>query len=128
MAKPKENLEFLKKHGFVEKNVWKTLFLPLPSVAQAKYKEKFSARIGTEEDIDSLISLIKEDGRYTSQFPNDDDIRKYLMEKVLSTGHLVLIYENNNLTAASAPLVLKPSQDEEERIILRFTAFKDVKN
>ncbi|MFX0151292.1 MAG: hypothetical protein ACFFAJ_10955 [Candidatus Hodarchaeota archaeon] len=128
MAKPEENLDFLRKRGFVEKNVWKTLFLPLPSVAQAKYDEKFSARIGTEEDIDLVISLIKKDGRYASQFPSDNDIREYLVEEVLSTGHLVLVYENNSLTAASAPLVFKSSQEEEERIILRFTAFKDIKN
>ncbi|MHA2224555.1 MAG: hypothetical protein ACXAC8_05095 [Candidatus Hodarchaeales archaeon] len=127
-AKPEENLEFLRKRGFVEKNAWKNLLLPLSDVSRAKYDEKFSSRIGTEEDIDSLITLIKEDGRYVSQFENDEAISKYLKESVLATGHLVLIYENDILAAASAPLIFKPPQEDEKRIILRFTAFKNVKN
>ena len=40
---------------------------------------------------------------------------------------MVLILENDVLTAAGAPVVFKPPQEDEERIILRFAAFKDSK-
>ncbi|MHA1940087.1 MAG: hypothetical protein ACXACP_02120 [Candidatus Hodarchaeales archaeon] len=125
---PEENVEFLKSRSFIEKNIWKILLLPIKEVAATKYGPEFTSRIGTKEDIDAVISLMKEDGTYSSQFDSDEKIRKYLEEKVFSVGHLVLVYEEGVLKAAAAPLVVKPSEEEEERIILRFAAFKKVKD
>jgi hypothetical protein len=127
MAKPKENLEFLKDRGFVEKNVWKTNLLQLSDVASVEYDTRYSSRIGSEGDVKAIISLIKDDGRFTAQFDSDEAIDKYLRESVLKTGHLVLILEKEVLTAAGAPLVFKPPQEDEECIILRFAAFNDSK-
>ncbi|WP_455143770.1 hypothetical protein [Candidatus Hodarchaeum mangrovi] len=128
MNKPESNLEFLQSRGFVEKNVWRTLLISLSEIASVTYDSKYTSRIGTESDIDAVIQLIKDDGRYIDQFANEEAIRQYLTEKVLSIGHLVLLYENKELIAASAPLIFKSPQQEEERIIQRFTAFKNVKD
>jgi hypothetical protein len=127
MAKPEENLTFLKKRGFAEKNVWKVLFLSHSSVAKVTYDEKFTSRVGTEEDIPLLVNLIKEDGRYSAQFSEDEQIIKYFKESVLVTGHLILVFVKDDLVGATAPLIVKPSENEEERVILRFSAFKDAK-
>ncbi|MHA1945596.1 MAG: hypothetical protein ACXAC6_03125 [Candidatus Hodarchaeales archaeon] len=127
IAKPEENLAFLKKRGFVEKNVWKVLFLSHNTVSKASYDEKFTARVGTEEDIPLMINLIKEDGRYSEQFSEDELIIKYFKESVLATGHLILVFVKDDLLGATAPLIVKPSENEEERVILRFSAFKDAK-
>ena len=127
MAKPEENLAFLKKRGFVEKNVWKVLFLSHNTVSKANYDEKFTARVGTEEDIPLMINLIKEDGRYSEQFSEDEQIIKYFKESVLATGHLILVFVKDDLLGATAPLIVKPSENEEERVILRFSSFKDAK-
>ena len=128
MAKPVENLDFLKKRGFVEKNIWKILFLSFKTLAKAQYDEGLTARVGTEDDIPLLVNLIKEDGRYSPQFPEDEQIIKYFKESVLQTGHLILVFRDDDLIGASAPLIIKPSEEQEERVILRFTAFKDIKN
>jgi hypothetical protein len=127
MAKPKENLEFLKDRGFVEKNVWKTNLLQLSDVASMEYDTRYTSRIGSEDDVEAVISLIGEDGRFTTQFDSDEAIGNYIRESVLKTGHLVLILENDVLTAAGAPLVFKPPQKDEECIILRFAAYNDSK-
>ncbi len=127
LAKPSSNVDFLKSRGFVEKNVWKTLLLPLSDVASVEYDSRYKSRIGSYDDIDEVISLIKDDGRFAAQFDSDEAIGKYIKESVLKTGHLVLILENDVLTSAGAPLVFKPPQEDEERIILRFAAFNDSK-
>jgi len=64
-AEPKDNLDFLKKRGFIEKNVWKTIFLPLAPLAEAQYESKLMSKIGTKEEIPSIVDLIKKDGRWT---------------------------------------------------------------
>ena len=128
MSKPESHLEFLRSRGFVEKNVWRTLLISLTEIASVTYDSKYTTRIGSESDIDIVIQLFKDDGRYAAQFATDEAIRQYLIEKVLAIGHLVLLYENKELIAASAPLIFKPPQHEEERIIQRFTAFKNVKD
>ncbi|MHA2270772.1 MAG: hypothetical protein ACXACI_02850 [Candidatus Hodarchaeales archaeon] len=121
-TKPEANLEFLKQRGFVIKNTWKRLLLPLSEVAKGNYDPKFTSRFGTEEDIEALISLTKDDGSYAKQLDSDEKIRKYITENVLPTGHLVLVYENEILTAACAP------KEEEKRVIMDFAVFRDVKN
>ncbi len=126
MANPKENLDFLEKYGFVKKNVWRTVYFSPQNLAEGSYKDPYTSKIGSEEDIDALITLIKEDGRYTSQFPKDDDIRSYL-KKVFEIGHLVMIFEKEELIAASAPLLTAPNPEADEIIIQRFTAYKYVK-
>jgi hypothetical protein len=125
---PKESLAFLKSRNFVEKNVWKVLLLPMDKVASATYGPEFTSRLGTIDDIDKVITLIKDDGTYSGQFDTDEKIKQYLLEKIFPDGHLVLVYENDILTAAAAPLIVKPSEKEEERVILRFAAFKNVKD
>ncbi len=126
--KPKENISFLESRGFVEKNIWKILLLPMKEVASATYDPKFTSREGTKDDIDDIIDLIKEDGTYSAQFDTDEKISKYLTESVLSVGHLVLIYEENVLTAAAAPLIVKASEEDKERVILRFASFANPKD
>ncbi|NHJ02674.1 MAG: hypothetical protein EAX86_11090 [Candidatus Heimdallarchaeota archaeon] len=127
MAKPEENLDFLKKRGFVERNLWKAVYLSVQSLVEASYKIPYTSRLGSEYDIDALIKLFKADGRYSAQFPTDEDIVKYFRDNVFTTGHLILLYENDKLIAASAPLVTSSSPEEEESIIQRFTAYKFLK-
>jgi hypothetical protein len=127
MAQPIENIEFLTKRGFVKKNTWRTLFLSLEELASSTHDEKYCVKKGTEKDLDSFIGLFRDDGRYQTQFPTDDSIREYF-DKVNEVGHVVLVYEGDVLTAASAPSLIKPPGEDDERIILRFTAFKDINN
>ncbi|MFQ5976548.1 MAG: hypothetical protein ACE5OZ_00275 [Candidatus Heimdallarchaeota archaeon] len=122
MAKPEVNLEFIKSRGFIVKNTWKELLLPLSEVANADSDQKYTSHVGSEKDMEVLVSLIKDDGSYAKRFDSDEKVRKYITENVLSTGHLILVYANEILTAACAP------KEEENHVIMDFAAFKDVKN
>ncbi|MFW9853515.1 MAG: hypothetical protein ACFFFG_00545 [Candidatus Thorarchaeota archaeon] len=124
-----ENVKFLQQKGFVEKNRWYQYFVDLKDISSLKYDQsRYSSQIASETDVESLIDLIKVDGRYKSNFKTDSEIRDYLVGKVLATGHLVMIHDNGELTAASAPLLYKLPLKEKEAIILRFTAYRDSKS
>ncbi|MHA2203175.1 MAG: hypothetical protein ACW991_05750 [Candidatus Hodarchaeales archaeon] len=120
-AEPEANVRFLESCGFVVQNTWKELLLPLIEVASADYDAKYTSRLGTKQDIPGLISLIKDDGSY-AHFDSDEKIKNYILEEVLPTGHLILVYEDEILTAACAP------KEEEMRIIMDFAVFKNVKD
>ncbi|MHA1945903.1 MAG: hypothetical protein ACXAC6_12520 [Candidatus Hodarchaeales archaeon] len=121
-AKPKENFEFLKERGFLVANTWKELLLSMSDVAEADYNPKFVSRIGSEEDVEVLISLTKEDGSYAKNLNSDEKIREFIKDEVVPTEHVILVYENEMLKAACAP------KEEEKRVIMNFAVFKEVKD
>ena len=116
------NVKFIESRGFTVQNTWKELLLPLNEVANAEYNAKYTSRMGTEQDIPELISLIKEDGSYDRKLKSDEQMRNFLQEEVLPTKHLILVYEGEILTAACAPT------EAENRIIMDFAVFKNVKD
>ncbi|MFW9780140.1 MAG: hypothetical protein ACFFE8_14930 [Candidatus Heimdallarchaeota archaeon] len=127
-GKPEKNVHFLQQKGFIEKNRWYQYFVELEDISKLKYDEaRYTSRIASEMDVDSIIDLIKTDGRYQSNFKTDSEIENYLIEKVLAVGHLVIIMDQGKLTAAGAPLLYKLPLREKEVVILRFTAFRESK-
>ncbi len=84
---------------------------------------KYSIRKATKDDVQILVNLIKEDGRYTSQFSADEEIAKYFSERVLPDDHCYLVFQEEKLVRATAPLITKLPGDSEERLILRFHSF-----
>ena len=103
------------------------LYLSLVDLAKTEYESKYTSRLASKEDMGGLIELVKADGRYNSQFKDESEISAYF-EKVFETGHLVLIFDKDVLKAAGAPLVYKPKEEADERIILRFEAYVESKN
>lgn len=127
-AKPDENRKFLQRKGFIEKNRWYQYFVELEAVSSLSYDQtRYSSRVATENDVESLIELIKTDGRHKSNLKTDSDIKEYLTGKVLAAGHFVSIFDNNKLVAAGAPLLYKLPLREKKVLILRFTAYRDSK-
>ncbi|TFG26732.1 hypothetical protein EU528_13910 [Candidatus Thorarchaeota archaeon] len=86
------------------------------------------AKIATDDDLDILIALTKEDPRMSTAFPNDDAYEPYFKDRVLKDGHAVILFDGEIAVAASAPLLFKPDgrilQGDEDRIIMRFTSIK----
>jgi hypothetical protein len=86
-------------------------------------EEEYKIRKATTEDVDILVQLIKEDGRYSGQFTNDEDIAKYFSERVLPADHCFLVFKEEKLVMATAPLIAPLPGDTEERLFLRFHSF-----
>ncbi|MHA1975888.1 MAG: hypothetical protein ACW98I_03175 [Candidatus Hodarchaeales archaeon] len=122
MVQPEANIKYLLKQGFNIKNTWKELLLSVSEVATGKYDSKFSSRLGSEEDIDDLTNLIKQDGSLTKQLDTLDKIKTYITEQILPTKHLILVYEDEILCAACTP------KEEELRVIMDFAVFRHIKN
>ena len=95
-SNPESNVKIIEKFGFKKTNDWKTLYLPLSELSQGKYDSEYKSRLATNDDINSLVELMKTDGRYSSQFKEDKDISDYF-DKVFQNGHLILIYKNDTL-------------------------------
>lgn len=83
----------------------------------------YTTRKATKDDVDILVNLLKSDGRYTGQFSDDTEIAKYFSDRVLPDDHCYLIFRDDKLVMASAPLIIKLPGDSEERLILRFHSF-----
>ena len=86
------------------------------------------AKVATDDDLDALIALTKEDPRMSTAFPNDDAYEPYFKDRVLKDGHAVILFDGETAVAASAPLLFKPDgrilQGDEDRVIMRFTSIK----
>ena len=83
----------------------------------------YNIRKANTEDVDILVQLIKEDGRYSGQFSKDEEIAQYFSERVLPDNHCFLVFKDKKLVMATAPLVTTIPGDSEERLILRFHSF-----
>ncbi|MFX0124160.1 MAG: hypothetical protein ACFFAE_11030 [Candidatus Hodarchaeota archaeon] len=123
-------MDFFKGKGLVEKTRGYRYEVDVNEVNKSDYSEKdFSTRLATLNDVDLLVDLVKADGRYVGQFGSDKDISDYFKDRVLKDGEekgnkAVMVFKDDTLVMASAPLVFKAPEDDEERLILRFHAFR----
>lgn len=94
-------------------------------IAKSDYsKDDYTSRLCTEEDLDILMNLLKTDGRFSGQFSSDEDLENYFKERVFKDGHAILIFKDEQLVMASAPLIFKlPNDDDRESLIFRFHSF-----
>ncbi|MHA2295950.1 MAG: hypothetical protein ACXAEU_03565 [Candidatus Hodarchaeales archaeon] len=122
----RENIiNFFKKRGLVEKSKGYRYEVNLKEVSKTDYTEQeFTTRVATSDDLDLLVDLIKADGRFVSQFGSDDDIANYFKTKVFKDGHTVMVFKDETLVMATAPLVLKLPREKKESLIMRFHAYR----
>lgn len=126
----KKVMDFFKGKGLVEKSRGYRYEMDIKEVTKSEYTEKdFSTRLATPDDVDLLVDLIKADGRYLGQFGSDKDISDYFKDRVLKDAQekgnkAVLVFKGDTPVMASAPLVFKTPGEDEERLILRFHAFR----
>lgn len=115
-------IEFFKERGFTRKvkgyaldfNVLETSELKLP-------KNEFTHRLATENDIALLLELSQLDPDLNNF--SEDFLLDYFKNKVLKDGHCVLVFQDNVVVCASAPL-LQRNAIGEDYIVLRFIATK----
>ena len=121
----KDRVAFIKKRTeLVEKSKSYRLELDVKLISQMDPStDKYTIRKATKEDVDILVQLIKEDGRYLGQFSTDDDIAKYFSDRVLPDDKCYLVLKDDKLVMATAPLLTPLPGDSEERLILRFHSY-----
>ena len=125
--------EFFAQRGFEEDERIFTYILPLDVVETTKLKvsEKGAAlksKSATKDDIDDLVEIFMADAGLRNQVANEDGAKSYFTDRVLQTGHAVLLYDDDKVVAGTAPLRLPPDNSrirgDEERIVMRFTAIR----
>ncbi|MFW9917596.1 MAG: hypothetical protein ACFFGZ_18495, partial [Candidatus Thorarchaeota archaeon] len=118
-------IAFFKKRGLVEIEHGFQYLVDL-DVTEASQLEKdtvdnsFTSYIATDADLDVLLEIINADPVAKSIFPDDETWIRYFRERVLPDGHAVILFHEDQIVAASAPLRVPPGK--EEHIIFRFQA------
>lgn len=118
-AKRTNVLEFIKTKNFVEISKNYAFRVDLDTLSNSSFSgTDYEARLATMNDIDILVKLLTEDGSFTGALDSEDAKIDYFKNRVLKEGLAVLVFENNNLVMAAAPLIV-----DNDRLILRFHAF-----
>lgn len=129
---PEEQIRFLQKKGFVEKErVYRCcLDFDINEVSGWEITNdisSFSSRLATIEDLDRLIEISQADPYMRGSFPTYEMRRSYF-KRVLKDGHVLLVLQGDQVVAAGAALKSKPDRlwltGDEERIIMRFSAVR----
>ncbi|MBN2230996.1 MAG: hypothetical protein JW779_15530 [Candidatus Thorarchaeota archaeon] len=127
-----EQIQFFKERGFIEteRNYRYNLDMDVKETAKMKLDddtETLTARAATEEDLHALVEIALIDNRLRYAFPNEEGFTAYFRDRVLKDGHCILLFDSDKPVAATAALRFRPDgsilRGEEDRIIMRFTAF-----
>ncbi|TFG26731.1 hypothetical protein EU528_13905 [Candidatus Thorarchaeota archaeon] len=124
--------EFFSKRGFVEGDHVFVYRLPMDVVETSKLKVSTKAgalkcKIASVDDLDAIVELSQQDEGLRSQM-SIEAIKDYFTNRVLKEGPTVLLFDEDQIVAATAPLRFKPNNvrvmGDEDRIIMRFTAIR----
>jgi hypothetical protein len=128
-----QQAEFFGKRGFEEDERIFTyvLSLDVEETSRLKVSERASAlknKTATEDDINDLVEIFMAEESLRNQVATREAARSYFTDRVLPTGHAVLLYDGDMVVAGAAPLRFQPDgnrvRGDEERIIMRFTAIR----
>lgn len=120
-----KQIEFFRKKGFNEIERGFQYFVDF-DVEEASKMEKddentaFSSRVATTSDLPLLLEIVKADSALRDALPGDEGWTSYFNDRVLKDGHAVLVFHDDQIVAASAPLRF-PIGDA-KNIIFRFQA------
>jgi hypothetical protein len=118
-------IAFFKKKGLVEIEHGFQYLIDL-DVRETSQMEKdavdnsFTSWVATDADLDMLLEIVHADPTIRSIFPDEEAWASYFRDRVLRDGHTVLVFHEDQIVAASAPLRVPPGK--EEHIIFRFQA------
>ncbi|MFW9993562.1 MAG: hypothetical protein ACFFD4_16070 [Candidatus Odinarchaeota archaeon] len=126
-----EQIEFLQKKGFIEKEriFWYVSDMDVSEITKQEITadiSSFNSRLATNDDLDLLIEICQADPQIRDAFPTREAWMTYFRDRVLKDGHTVLVFKGDQAVAAGAPLRIQPGHPvynwDEERTIMRFTA------
>ncbi|PWI46751.1 hypothetical protein CEE45_15290 [Candidatus Heimdallarchaeota archaeon B3_Heim] len=115
----KRQTEFAENKGFVLKDKAFFYSVDTKKVKKASNHE-FLVRNGTMDDATILIDLCKTDPNISDAFPNDEEWKSYFGDRVIPDNHVIMLFRDNLLAAAGAPL----RGYYDHGILVRFTAIR----
>ena len=128
-----QQAKFFSKRGFEEDERIFTYILPMDveETSKLSVSDKAAAlrsKAATEKDIDDLVEIFMTEEGLRNQVADEDAAKSYFTDRVLQTGHAVLLYDGDKVVAGTAPLRFEPDgnrvRSDEARIIMRFTAIR----
>lgn len=128
-----QQTEFFTKRGFVEDERIFTYILALDvdETSKLAVSEKGSAlksKTASEGDLDHLVEIFMAEEGLRNQVADEEGAKSYFTDRVLPTGHAVLLYDGDKVVGGTAPLRFQPDgnrvRGDQERIIMRFTAIR----
>ncbi|MFW9993983.1 MAG: hypothetical protein ACFFD4_18205, partial [Candidatus Odinarchaeota archaeon] len=66
--------------------------------------QEYTVKIGKQDDLDALVELSKADTELNAEFPDDEARIGYFKGRVLTEGHVILVFKDDQAVCASAPL------------------------
>jgi hypothetical protein len=98
-----EQIQFVLDKGYKLKDT--AYFYTLdPDNVKLDIPEGYSSKLGTIDDLEALMELSKIDADLKNGFPSDEAREHYFKNRVLADGNLILVYKDEILVAATAPL------------------------
>ena len=128
-----DQLDWFTNRGFVEEERIYRYVLDLDVGETTKKKvegkaSKLTSRVVTEDDIESLIELLKSDENQREAFSDDDGFLSYFKDRVFPVQSPIVLFDGDKMVAATAPLRMEANGvsvlGEGERIIMRFLVFR----
>lgn len=118
-------IAFFKKKGLVEIEYGFQYLIDLDVKEASKMKKddvdhSFTSCVATDADLDLLLEIVQADPFVRNTFPDDDAWISYFRDRVLEDGHAILVFHEDRIVCASAPLRVPPGK--EDYIIFRFQA------
>ncbi|MHA2296451.1 MAG: hypothetical protein ACXAEU_00575 [Candidatus Hodarchaeales archaeon] len=99
----KKQVAFAKSKGFVVSDT--AYFHELdPEEIDREPDQEYTTRIANQDDLDILVELSRADPELNAEFPSDEARIGYFKGRVLADGHAVLVFKDDQLVCASAPL------------------------
>ena len=127
-----QQAEFFSKRGFEEDERIYTYILPLDVEETSKRKVSGKAaalksKAASEKDIDDLVEIFMAEDGLRNQVADEAAAKSYFTDRVLQTGHAVLLYDGDKVVGATAPLRFEADgnrvRGDEARIIMRLLPF-----
>jgi hypothetical protein len=127
----KTQFEFFKKRKFVEEECLFFFNQDINIEEASKWQfegaaKQLSSRLATSDDLALFYEISNADTELKRAFPDEEAMKNYFENRVLKDGHAILLFDDEKVVAASAPLRIEPDGlrllGDEDRIIMRFTA------
>lgn len=96
--------EFAKDHGFQQCDAALFYGVDLDKVPKPSEGLEYSTKIATEEEMDALLDLVQSDPELRSAFKEMNQFRDYFTRRIFPSKMGILIFHEDKLVAASAPL------------------------
>ncbi len=119
----KDQISFFTSRGFVRQVEGFGYDFDVSAVSKLEIPDQtFTSRIASDDDFDLLLEIAKVDEDLKKVY-TEEWFKNYFKDKVLPDGHCVLVFQDNLIVCASAPLKEWPDKTEaDDYMILRFTA------